>query len=592
MRRGRAIAVAWALGIVGACSAGNDTTPASTGGIDKPDAGGEGGDAGDGGGGVVPVDGGCTEPRCSLDLQEVVDCKGETVKTCNPGDACDPATLECRNACQVAADTKRSVGCEYYATFMDTLEINSCFAAFVANTSNAPAKLTVSRGGETLKASEFAWKVSYEGLGNVAYEPLDMTKGLPPGEVAVLFLAGPDGAPGSSEPVCPKPSAVYAGALLHEQSGIGQSFRIESDVPVVSYQISPYGGVKAAVTGASLLIPTSAWGTNYVAVNAAETDIAMASMNIVAMDDDTTVTLLPKAAVTGGGGIPAGPAGEAIDIVLNRGEHAQLTQVAELTGSIIASDKPVGLMAGHNCMRVPTGVGACDHGEQMVPAVSALGHEYVGVMHQPRAGEPGIWRVVGAVDGTELTWSTAVGGPTKLARGQSVWFSSADPFVVRSQDAEHPFLLFSYMSSSEWKDGLAGLGDPDFVLGVPPDQFLDRYVFMTDPTYPETGLVIVRTKVDGKFADVDLDCAGVLEGWQAVGDYEWLRVQLATGDFESVGNCSNGRHEIKSEAPFGVWVWGWSPPIGSQFFSGWVSYGYPAGMSIRPINDVEIPIIK
>jgi hypothetical protein len=380
--------------------------------------------------------------------------------------------------------------------------------------------------------------------------------------------------------------------MLHEQSGIGQSFRIESDVPVVAYQISPYGGVKAAVTGASLLIPTSAWGTNYVAVNAAETDIAMASMNIVAMEDETTVTLLPKVDVAGGGGIPAGPAGEPLEMVLHRGEHAQLTQVAELTGSIIATDKPVGLMAGHNCMRVPTGISACDHGEQMVPAVSALGHEYVGVMHQPRVGEPGIWRVIGAVDGTELSWSKGVGGPTTLARGQSVWFSTGDPFVVTSQDKDHPFLLFSYMSGSSWKEGMEGIGDPDFVLGVPPDQFLDRYVFMTDPTYPETSLVIVRSKVDGKFADVDLDCAGVLEGWQAVGDYEWMRLQLATGNFENVGNCSNGRHEIKSEAPFGVWVWGWSPLVGDQFFSGYVSYGYPAGMSIRPINNVEIPVIK
>ena len=44
-------------------------------------------------------------------------------------------------------------------------------------------------------------------------------------------------------------------------TGISKSFVISTDFPAVAYQINPYGaGVGAAVAGASLLIPTSAWG--------------------------------------------------------------------------------------------------------------------------------------------------------------------------------------------------------------------------------------------------------------------------------------------------------------------------------------------
>ena len=116
-----------------------------------------------------------------------------------------------------------------------------------------------------------------------------------------------------------------------------------------------------------------------------------------------------------------------------------------------------------------------------------------------------------------------------------------------------------------------------------------RYTFFTDPTYPETNLVVVRAKDSSdQFQDVDLDCAGILTGWQDVGDYQWTRVDLITGDFQNVGNCSTGRHEISSASRFGLWVWGWGTPLTSTFTEN-VSYGYPGGMNVQPINEVVIP---
>jgi hypothetical protein len=148
------------------------------------------------------------------------------------------------------------------------------------------------------------------------------------------------------------------------------------------------------------------------------------------------------------------------------------------------------------------------------------------------------WRLVGAVDGTQLTWSSPVGGPATLDRGESVLFQTGTPFQVKSQDKDHPFALFTYMTSSSFNT--EGYGDPDFVVSVPPDQYLSQYVFFADPTYPETNLVLVRGRAsDGQYKDVVLDCLGTVTGWTAIpgGDFEFTRVDLVTGDFSPVGAC-------------------------------------------------------
>jgi hypothetical protein len=363
----------------------------------------------------------------------------------------------------------------------------------------------------------------------------------------------------------------------------------------------PYGGAVAESTGASLLLPTGVWGTDHVAANLApnlsvptgllNSPSTHPTLNVVASSDDTDVTLVPNHAVIGGGSVPAAAPGHPLTVSLQRGQHLQITQVEELTGSFIKATKPVGLMGGNQCMFVPATVYACDHGEQMIPGIHALGSEYVGVMHRPRLTEPAMWRLVGAVDGTSLSWSHDVGGPSALGAGEVVELVTDIPFVVSSQDEDHPFLLLSYMLSSHFSPELQGRGDPDGVLVVPAKQYLSSYVFFTDPTYPETNLVLVRSKLGGAFHDVVLDCAGVVGGWQPVGEYQWARIDL-TVRFESVAGCSTGRREIHSHAPFGVTVWGWAETgfYGDAYSNGYVSYGYPGGMNVKTINRVELPL--
>jgi hypothetical protein len=129
---------------------------------------------------------------------------------------------------------------------------------------------------------------------------------------------------------------------------------------------------------------------------------------------------------------------------------------------------------------------------------------------------------------------------------------------------------------------------------VPTEQFASSYTFFTDPTYPETNLVIVRKPgTDGKFADVGSAMSPVA-GWTTVGDYQFARVDLVTGDFTpAIPGCDNGRQTMTSTAPFSVTVWGWGTAgakVGDESTAD-TSYGYPAGAGLRPVNAVKPALI-
>jgi hypothetical protein len=532
----------------------------------------------------------CLEFSCSDDLQSVL-CDGVPQENCAPGTYCVDAACVPLSACDAAKLLKGSEGCEYYAVKSELISdaAGSCFAAFVANTGDMPVKLNVEYDGQVLPVANFTRIPQGQGK-NIQYQPYDANVGLPAGEVAILFLSRGPGA----FPDCPAPAGIQAETHV-VGTGYGKAFRISTDQPVAAYQMLPYGGGSVAATSATLLLPTSVWDINYIAINAYPQSPIVPQANplfsVVAAEDGTEVTLDPKVAVQGGPNVPGGPAGVPIKYTLNRGQTLQFSQPQELTGSPLVANKAVGMIGGASCLNVPSNAFACDGAHQQIPPVKALGSAYAAVRYRNRIAnkeETPPWRLVGAVNDTQLTWLPAkpAGAPDTLALGQIAEFPSAGPFIVKSQDEDHPFYLAAYMTGGQDYDGA---GDPEWVNVIPTAQYLRKYVLFTDPTYPETSLVVVRNRQDGAFADVDLACAGKLGGWQALGaDQEWTRVDLVTGNFQDVGNCSNGRHEMSSAAPFGVTVWGWGSNASVGFNSVYVSYAYPAGAAIKAINDVVV----
>ncbi|HEY1815628.1 MAG TPA: IgGFc-binding protein [Kofleriaceae bacterium] len=546
-------------------------------------------DDGSGGSG----DGGMCAPMCSADLHSVVDCNGNVIQACAPDQGCANGT--CVDACDAAAANKSSIGCEYYAVNPDAIEPAACFAAYVANTSSTPITISVDRGGPPLPIDGFARVPSGAGQ-SITYAPL--TNGmLMPNQVAILFLAQYTG----GITPCPAgvtPAFTSADAAVHG-TGYGSAFHITTSAPAVAYDIYPYGGGASAITSATLLLPTSVWDVNYVAVDAfSQSQIAgQPFIELVGAMPGTTVTITPTAAIMGGTGVAASGAGMPAQYTLSQGQVLQFTQDAELTGSVISSNEPIGVWGGASCMNIAVDVAACDAAHQEIPPVKSLGDHYAAVRYRnrfPNMEETVPWRIVGAVDGTTLTYAPSMpaGAPTTLMQGQVAQFEAPGPFTVESQGSANPFYMSAHMTGCDtFANSGDCRGDPEFVNIIPPEQYLSQYTFFTDPTYPETDLVLTRERVNGAFADVTLDCVGTVTGWMpidAADDMEYTRVDLVTGNFMSVGNCNNGLHVATSSQPFGLVVWGWGSAASTGFFSQAVSYAYPAGASVKQINQVVI----
>ncbi|HTR53686.1 MAG TPA: IgGFc-binding protein [Kofleriaceae bacterium] len=567
---------------------------------------GPSGRPGGGGGGGSDSDGGTNNgDGCSSDLHNVVDMNGNVVQTCPNDQGC--AAGMCVPACQAAAASQGSVGCDFVVATPSYLPnfdggpiVPPCFAVFLANNWPLDSVVTITRGGASYDAATFGRVPN--GTVDAASWPAVPSTGIASSNVGVLFLsADTSAAVGTSSPACPITPAIDAagGAAVYNgsnsDSGIGTAFHITTSMPVSAYDILPYGGASSFLPSAELVLPTTAWGTNYVTAGSKPTT-GPGWGTVVAAMDNTMVQITPTDALPAGPSVAAAPAGQTTTYTLNAGQFVQWEDSGDMAGSVITASNPVAYTGGtgYLCLSDMTSSGGgCDSSHQEIPPVSALGSEYVAPPYATRRSdlqpESVLYRIVGTVAGTTLTYSPAVtGAPTTIGVGQVVEFESTTPFIVTSQDAMHPFYVGQYMTGcyvtggSRPGDGSMGcLGDEEYVNILPPAQWLQSYVFFTDPTYTTTNLVVTRAAdASGTFHDVTVDCLGTLTGWQNVND--GTKYQITNADLQRdtpVGSCTNGRHTASSAGAFNIMVWGLA------YFA---SYAYPAGGNVGKINPVVV----
>lgn len=431
------------------------------------------------------------------------------------GIACNPDIGLCDGACVIENLQLDYIGCDYYPTV--TLQHDSynagtkVFAAVVANTSDAPAKITVTRGPNMVATDTVPAKsVKTIQLPWIA----ELTKGLGPTK---LTAQG--------------------------------AYRLRSDRPVTVYQ---YNLLFASATNdASLLLPVNAWTGDYMIASFAH----FANNNypgfyaVVARLDETKVTLAPSTTgnkVQAGGGVAADGSGQ---VTLNAGDVLQVVTAAggDLTGTGVSADKPVQVIAGHKCTNVPANVDACDHLEEAMFPRETLAKEYIVVPNgQAPNGSPDhghVVRVIAAEANATLTFVPDQPVMKNLAKVGD--FVQIGPGAARFKvSSDKRILVAQYMVG---QGGGYGEADPSMLLAVATEQYRKDYLFHA-PTSWGANFVDIILK-NGTSVEVD----GVkVVGPVQIGNtgYSLARAKLGAGPM------NDGNHTILGSDRVGISVYG------------------------------------
>ena len=460
----------------------------------------------------------------------------DSYKQCNDqGEAFDPPVNclpeescfdgECVNLCDKAEAEPSTIGCSFIAARVDNIYGNEIDSFVVGNTSKT-------------KAASVQFYLTPTGTNVEQAQGGPMN--IPPGQTVKIEMTNPP---------------------IDKVSGLrkGGSYRVQSTIPVIAYQHSPLTG--QATNDASVLFPEHALRQNHYISSWKDGHNAYPSyFNVIAVQDNTTVSWTPSQATIAGAGVPAVAPGMTGQVVMNRFDtlQARANFGGDLTGTYVTADKPIWVLGAVECVNIPTvQISFCDHIQEQMLALDYWGKKYVGAYSPPRGSEKHYYRIFAAEDATTVTTTPAQPNtPFMLNKGEwkELVIANKTSFMIES---DKPILPVQYIESQA---GGGGTGDPAMYQMIPVEQFLDAYAFITGTGYSVHYAQITRQKGG---ADVLVD-GQVVNGYYAVGEYE-------VSDWK----INEGAHLAESAMPFGIVSVGYTSAT---------SYAYPGGLRLAVIN--------
>ena len=147
----------------------------------------------------------------------------------------------------------------------------ACFAVFIANTYSEPIVIGVEYDGKPLYTQNFSFIPSGTGAAHHVQaahgrlhparrggHPLPQSRGRRASHARGSTSIVPPGSRRPSPTWTPRSTAPASASAFH----------ITTSAAVAAYDIYPYGGGQSALTSATLLLPSTSWDTNYIAVDA------------------------------------------------------------------------------------------------------------------------------------------------------------------------------------------------------------------------------------------------------------------------------------------------------------------------------------
>ena len=236
----------------------------------------------------------------------------------------------------------------------------------------------------------------------------------------------------------------------------------------------------------------------------------------------------------------------------------------DINGTLIQSTQPVQVFGSHPCTNIPHQYPACDHIEESLFPLESWGKSSVVASTQSFIGEPNLVRVFSGNTDNVIQFTPEVHPTVTLQKGEWVEFETQESFEVKGTKPIQvlQFLVGqNYGSSVELLEG--GKGDPSMSLVPPSDQFRTDYTFIAPSTYDEHWINIVARIGQ----EIDLN-GQVLSEFIEVPGTSWAVARV---------NIPEGIYTARSNQTFGIWVYG---------FGAFTSYMYPAGLDLKPLNDI------
>ncbi len=371
-----------------------------------------------------------------------------------------------------------------------------------------------------------------------------------------------------------------------------QTFNVRSDK-----DITVYAHQQAITTSESMTcLPTDALGTNYIVLtynsdgSVAGGQITGSSTPsqfvIIATENETEIEISPS--------VPTYIRKNNKQLIkLQKGEaylvQADITQAnskADLTGTIIKSNKPIALIAGHQRTRIPIGtnVQSRDCLLEMLPPVNAWGRNAIVVPFAQHSSITSnsykdLFRIMAGADNTQISIDGQYYGT--LNQGKYFELELTNPWFI---EASGPILVAQYKKSAQVQAGDYSQSDPLMMITPPVEQYGNFYrianiqayerdfIGTLSPVYSNHHINIValdkdvgKVKIDGN----PIDASSFKKVPNSQYSYAILQVQ-------------EGTHELTAPSGFGLSVYGYG-------FAN--SYGYYGGMNLAKY-DFTPPIVR